>query len=83
MVIAAYAIEQLDTWNFSVVSLSVAGPYQDQGLGRWMLFHAVGLIESKGGRVVHVRCAELLCFVKKAGFSRVSSDHYVLELPPE
>lgn len=82
-VIAAYTIEQLDTWNFSLVSLSVAGPYREQGLGRWMLFHAVGLIESKGGRVVHVRCAELLCFVKHAGFSMVSSDHYVLDLNPE
>lgn len=82
-VVAAYKISQQDTWNFSVVSLSVARPYQKQGLGRWMLLHAVGLIESKGGRVVHARCGKLLSFVKNVGFSKVSSHHYVLELQQE
>ena len=82
-VVAAYEITQQDTWNFSVISLSVARPYQKQGLGRWMLLHAVGLIESKGGRVVHARCGKLTSFVKNAGFSKVLSDHYVLALEPE
>ena len=82
-VVAAYEITQQDTWNFSVVSLSVARPYQKQGLGRWMLLHAVGLIESKGGRVVHARFGTFNSLVQNAGFSKVSSDHYVLELQPE
>lgn len=82
-VVAAYEIKQLDTWNFSMVSLAVAEPYQSQGLGRWMLLHAIGLIESKGGRVVHAHCQELWGFFKKAGFSMASTDHYILRLQPE
>lgn len=82
-VIAAYEIEQNDTWNFSVLSLTVAEHYRTQGLGRWMLLHAVGLIESKGGRIVHVRCRSHENFVTRVGFTEVTRNHYVMQLQPE
>ena len=82
-VIAVYEIEQNDTWNFSVLRLRVAESYQNQGLGRWMLLHAVGLIESKGGRIVHARCVSHRNFLIQAGFCEVDPDHYVLQLQPE
>ena len=82
-VIAAYEVEQNDTWNFSVLTLNVAESYRNQGLGRWMLLHAVGLIESKGGRVVHTRCRNQRDFVIRAGFAEVAVDHYVMQLQPE
>ena len=82
-VIAAYEIEQNDPWNFSVLSLTVSQPYQNQGLGRWMLLHAVGLIESKGGRVVHARCRNQTDFVTRIGFTKVSNEHFVMQLQPE
>ena len=82
-VIAAYEIEQNDPWNFSILSLTVSQPYQNQGLGRWMLLHAVGLIESKGGRVVHARCRNQTDFVTRIGFTKDSNEHFVMQLQPE
>lgn len=82
-VIAAYEVEQNDPWNFSVLTLTVAESYRNQGLGRWMLLHAVGLIESKGGRVVHAWCRGHRDFVIGAGFAEVAPDHYVMQLQPE
>lgn len=82
-VIAAYEVEQNDTWNFSVLTLRVAESYRNQGLGRWMLLHAVGLIESKGGRVVHAWCRNHRDFVIRVGFAEVAPDHYVMQLQPE
>ena len=82
-VIAAYEIEQNDTCTYSVLSLTVVQQYQHQGLGRWMLLHAVGLIESKGGRVVHARCVGRRNFFARVGFTMVAPDHYVMQLQPE
>lgn len=82
-VIAAYEVEQNDTWNFSVLTLKVTESYRNQGLGQWMLRHAVGLIESKGGRVVHARCRSHRNFVLRAGFTEIAPDHHVMQLQPE
>lgn len=82
-VIAAYEIEQIDAWNFSVLGLQVVDSYRNQGLGRWMLLHAVGLIESKGGRVVHARCRNHKKFFVQCGFTEVAPEHYVMKLQPE
>lgn len=82
-IVAAYEIEQNDIWNFSVLSLMVVQQYQNQGLGRWMLLHAVGLIESKGGRVVHARCRSHKDFVTRVGFAEVAKNHYIMQLQPE
>lgn len=82
-VIAAYEVEQNDTWNFSVLTLKVAESYRNLGLGRWMLLHAVGLIESKGGRIVHARCRNHKRFVTGNGFTEVTPNHYVMQLEPE
>ena len=48
-----------------------------------MLLHAVGLIESRGGRIVHTRCRNHGNFVMRNGFSEVAADHYVMQLQPE
>ena len=82
-VIAAYEIEQKDAWNFAVLSLQVAESYRNQGLGRWMLLHAVGLIESKGGRFVHTQCLNHRNFILRIGFTEVTPGHYVMQLQPE
>lgn len=82
-VIAAYEIEQKDAWNFSVLSLQVAESYRNQGLGRWMLLHAVGLVESRGGRFVHTQCRNHRDFVMRNGFTEVTPGHYVMQLQPE
>ena len=82
-VISAYEIEQTDTWNFSLLSLVVTRSYQNQGLGRWMLLHAIGLIESKGGRVIHARCPSHQEFFTRVGFTIIAPSHYLLQLEPE
>lgn len=82
-VVSAYEIEQHDSWNFSLKSLVVSPEYQNQGLGSWMLLHAVGVIESKGGRFVHASCGGKQSIFSRAGFTEVSPNTYVMQLQPE
>ncbi len=56
--VAAYILRQQDITNFELLLLVVAPALRRQGLGRWMLGHAVGIAESKGGRNVHVTLPE-------------------------
>lgn len=82
-VIAAYEIKQNEEYDYSVLSVSVFEPYRNQGLGTWLLLHAIGLIESKGGRIIQFRCREHPNFVQRVGFILVEPGLYVLRLQPE
>lgn len=82
-VIAAYRIEQQDVFNYSILSIAVDSNYRHQGIGRWMVLHAVGLIESKGGRVVHVTNSTHDSWWVWCGFSVESPGHCVMRLTPD
>ncbi|MCY3627964.1 MAG: GNAT family N-acetyltransferase [Gammaproteobacteria bacterium] len=82
-VIAAYWIEQHDPFNFTIKSFAVDKVYRKQGLGRWMVLHAVGLIESKGGRTAHAQFDKPVSFLETCGFTCVEPGRYVMELTPD
>ena len=84
-VIGAYGIRPLTPTRYELVSLAVTEGYRRQGLGRWLLGHAIGLAESKGAREILVRSAG-----KRAGTSLLARLGFVeadgellLSLTPE
>jgi len=51
-IIGVYVLQQLSALHFQVHNFAVERQMQGQGFGRRLLGHALGLAESKGGRVV-------------------------------
>jgi predicted N-acetyltransferase YhbS len=62
--------------------LAVAEGCRRQGLGHWLLGHALGLAESKGAREVVVRGHRGRRFLARVGF-RVDGPDQTLSLTPE
>ncbi len=83
-VIAAYRIKKSTPIDFELLDLAVLTQYQNLGLENWMVLHAVGLIESRGGRKVHARLTGPIAhFLTEIGFSELNENRYLLELTPE
>ena len=81
-VIAAYRFKQVSPSVFEICYLRVEEAFQGQGLGSWLLAHAIGIIESKGGREVITRCKQRTLFAR-VGFKQGLSDRLRLTLIPE
>lgn len=73
VVIGAYWLARIDAHRFEIKALAVYGRHRGQGVGRWLLGHALGIIESRGGRIVDApHCAAGL--FRKAGFEPVRAE---------
>ena len=81
-VVAAYQFDRLSSLTYVIDRLGVDESYRSRGLGRWMLAHAVGIIESKGGRevIVHAPTCE---FLSRFGFEAAGSNLMRLTLTAE
>lgn len=80
-----YAITPRSPTRFELLALSVAPAYRRQGLGRWLLGHALGLAETKGGReMIAARPAagQGQGFLRRAGFEP-DGDRLCLPFLPE
>lgn len=51
-VTGAYGIRPHSAARYELVVLIVAEGFRGKGLGRWLLGHAIGLAETKGGREI-------------------------------
>jgi predicted N-acetyltransferase YhbS len=80
--VGVYVIRQLDPTVYELCILAVAPARRHQGLGRWLLGHAVGIAESKGGREVVVRSRSLRGLFERFGFVASGAD-LILVLTPE
>ncbi len=49
-VIGVYAVQPISRVEFRIDALAVAPPYRKQGLGSWLLRHAIGICETKGAQ---------------------------------
>ena len=81
-VVAAYLFKRLSALAYEIERIGVSESYRKRGLGSWMLAHAIGIIESKGGREVFVR-APLCKFFSRFGFEVTDSDLLRLTLIAE
>lgn len=77
--IGVYVMQQLSALHFQVHNLAILTEMQGQGFGRRLLGHALGLAESKGGRVVDLFVGDstdeetrgrTLCILQRYGFVR-------------
>lgn len=82
-VIAAYRVSTIDRFNFSIASIAVLPDYRGKGIGRWMLMHAMGLIESKGGRTVHANWGCSVPLLDRLGFVHDHENNHWLHLERE
>lgn len=71
-VLGAYALLPRSATGFELIALVVADAWRRRGLGRWLLGHAIGLAETKGGREITAAGAGLdhpaRRFLASAGF---------------
>lgn len=82
LVVAAYQFKRLTELCYEIQRLGVHPEYRGQGLGRWMLAHATGIIESKGGREVAIH-ADPCKFLTEFGFKVCGDNQLRLALTPE
>jgi GNAT superfamily N-acetyltransferase len=80
--VGAYVIRALEPTCFELCNLVVDRRYRGRGLGRWLLGHAIGLAETKGGREIEVPGAPLRGLFERAGFI-AASGRLLLLLTPE
>lgn len=67
--VGVYAIRALAPTVYELLALTVAPGCRRQGLGRWLLGHAIGIAESKGGREIRVRRAPGTALFERIGFA--------------
>ena len=66
---------------FELGMVMVLDTYQRNGVGRWLIGHAIGVAESKGGRELLVTLPGPLIF-QGLGFRQVASG-FLYEMRPE
>jgi len=81
-VIGVYVVEPEEALRYRLLDLVVAPGYRGHGLGRWLLGHAIGLTESRGGRELLVRGRAPRRFFASVGFEPDGTD-LRLVLTPE
>ncbi len=67
-VLAVYAMDPGDNLVFYLHGVVVAQRWRKQGLGRWLVGHAIGVAESKGARHVQVHNPKVLRFWRSLDF---------------
>lgn len=66
--IGAYHLVRVDEQRFAIRALGVCVPARRHGIGRWLLGHALGVAESRGGRFVQAPDGAA-GFFRRAGFA--------------
>lgn len=74
-VLGAYAMDRIDITNFELHGVIVEPRWRKQGLGRWLVGHAIGVAESKGGRHLHVKTTGASRMYARLGFIPNGEQH--------
>ena len=67
-VIGGYRIRKLEPTHYELTDLVVRPEYRRNGLGRWLLAHVVGVVESAGCRTLEIRTSCARRFFLEFGF---------------
>lgn len=78
--VGAYELKQLGPTRFRMVRIRVHEDFRGQGIGRWLLRHAIGTAESSGAR--EIEAPPIGSFFQQNGF-RPEADVLRLTLTPE
>ena len=81
-IVGVYAMTRRSQLDYLLHGVIVAPRVRRRGLGRWLVGHAIGVAESKGGRVVTVGAAAGTRMFMRLGFSR-SNGGWKFELVQE
>ncbi len=68
--VGGYIIRPRTPTCYELVALTVAAGYRGKGLGRWLLGHAIGLAESRGGREIVTAGTQGEHLLAAVGFER-------------
>lgn len=84
--VGVYVVQALSPTVYELRNLVVAPAWRRRGLGRWLLGHAIGIAESKGGREIVLRrvprAAGWRRLFERTGFV-ASGEDLLLVLAPE
>ena len=69
-VLGIYAMQRVEPTLFHLFGLVVTQPVRKQGLGRWLVGHAIGVAESKGARVLTLAAIGSSRMFQRVGFVR-------------
>ncbi|MEM8769790.1 MAG: GNAT family N-acetyltransferase [Pseudomonadota bacterium] len=79
--VGVYVIRALTPTCYELLNLAVAPAYRRQGLGRWLLGHAIGIAESKGGREIILRNTPRSSLFERTGFRAEGADLRLVLMP--
>ena len=82
-IIAAYRFSKSGTFSYRIHSLLVKPSYRQRGLGKWLLAHLLGIVESKGGLVVLTQEHGNVSFYEQHGFTRNAIGELEYNVVPE
>ena len=82
-VIAAYRFSQLDQFTYRLNAIQVTPRYRKMGLGKWLLAHALGIIESRSGRQLLAYNLKNRAFFEAHGFVSDPTGKLVFTINPE
>jgi predicted N-acetyltransferase YhbS len=75
-------IDGQDARTFSLAMVMVEPNYQGNGVGRWLVGHAIGVAETKGGRHLAVQLAGPTAFFTGLGF-QATAEGFQFDMYPE
>lgn len=80
-VVGAYRLARTGETRFAIRALVVGEKHRGHGIGRWLLGHAIGIAELKGGRIIDAPLAAARFFAQ-SGFQQ-AGDILRLSVTPE
>ena len=79
---APTSIDKQVARTFSLAMVMVEQNCQGNGVGRWLIGHAIGVAESKGGRHLEARLSGPADFFSGLGF-HATDDGFIFDMYPE
>lgn len=80
-VVGVYVLERLAPTVYRLCNLAVIPACRGRGLGSWLLGHAIGIAESRGGREILVKEAPLDGLFRRFGFTSRDGDLRLVLMP--